>query len=131
MSRGFGVIFYDVSRGKMLHEKSTRNTNTSPFSLEKRVFPYHESLTNSKMLHILHMENRSAFNYARMLLLVVLMPEGGSLTQQFPTSYYYSMSSVENSQNFEEIELETGNNPLLDHENEVPEQYRIGKYNAH
>ena len=93
MSRGFGVIFYDVSRGKMLHEKSTRNTNTSPFSLEKRVFPYHESLTNSKMLHILHMENRSAFNYARMLLLVVLMPEGGSLTQQFPTSYYYSMSS--------------------------------------
>ena len=124
------MIFYDVSRGKMLHEKSTRNTNTSPFSLEKRVFPYHESLTNSKMLHILHMENRSAFNYARMLLLVVLMPEGGSLTQQFPTSYYYSMSSVESSQNFEEIELETGNNPLLDHENEVPEQYRIGKYEA-
>ena len=114
----------------MFHEKSTRNTNTSPFSLEKRVFPYHESLTNTKMLLILHMENRSAFNYARMLLLVVLMPEGGSLTQQFPTSYYYSMSSVESSQNFEEIELETGNNSLLDHENEVPERYRIGKYEA-
>ena len=42
------------------------------------------------------------------------------------------MSSVESSQNFEEIDLETGNNPLLDldNENEVPEQYRIGKYNA-
>ena len=40
------------------------------------------------------------------------------------------MSSVESSQNFKEIDIETGNDPLLDHENEVPERYRIGKYEA-
>ena len=35
------------------------------------------------------------------------------------------------SQNSDENDAEGGRSPLLDHENEVPEQYRIGKYDAH
>ena len=41
------------------------------------------------------------------------------------------ISNITSSQNCDENDAEGGRSPLLDHENEVPKQYRIGKYDAH